>query len=225
MSAFSKFASKADSQLPPTFQTSPKNPLQICSVYVPNGFMNDDDSNQIPANPAVPAFTPVKLRMRHDGWTPAKQVEFIEALAACGCVDEACRRVGRSRQSAYDLYRRPEAGPFRLAWEAALEHAVKRMADAAFSRAINGVAIPIFYKGEQVGERRRYDERLTMFMLRHYDPIRFGKWLDRQRHERVEDGAARLLAMRIGLLLDAAYDWLFRKIDVRRAIRQQKREG
>ncbi|HMT40999.1 MAG TPA: hypothetical protein PKC81_05100, partial [Sphingorhabdus sp.] len=117
------------------------------------------------------------------------------------------------------------AGPFREAWEAALEHGVKRMADAAFSRAIHGVAIPIYYKGEQVGERRHYDERLTMFMLRYYDPLRFGKWLDRQKYERAEDGAARLLAMRINLLLDAAYDWLFRKIDVRRMLRQQEREG
>lgn len=184
--------------------------------------MNQDDSNHITTNPPIP-FTPVPVRVRHDGWTPAKQAEFIEALAACGCVDEACRRVGRSRQSAYDLYRRTEAGPFRLAWEAALEHAVKRIADGAFSRAINGVAIPIYYKGEQVGERRRYDERMVMFLLRYYDPLRFGKWQDRQSFERVEDGAARLLSVRITMLLDAAYEWLFRKIDVRRAIRQQKR--
>jgi hypothetical protein len=184
--------------------------------------MEQYDSNH---SPKQIAFQPVPLRLRHDGWTPNKQVEFIEALASCGCVDEACRRVGRSRQSAYDLRLRPEAGPFRMAWEAALEHGVKRMADAAFSRAINGVAIPVFYKGEQVGERRHYDERLTMFLLRYYDPLRFGKWLDRKEFERAEDGAARQLSSRIGQLLEAAYDWLFRKIDVRRAIRAQKREG
>ena len=184
--------------------------------------MEQTDSNP-PSQ--IQTFAPVPTRLRHDGWTPKKQVAFIEALASSGCVDEACRRVGRSRQSAYDLRARPEAGPFREAWEAALEHGVKRMADAAFSRAIHGVAIPIYYKGEQVGERRHYDERLTMFMLRYYDPLRFGKWLDRQKYERAEDGAARLLAMRINLLLDAAYDWLFRKIDVRRMLRQQEREG
>jgi hypothetical protein len=187
--------------------------------------MEHDDSNPVLPNPAILAFAPVPVRVRHDGWTPAKQVEFIEALAACGCVDEACRRVGRSRQSAYDLYRRIEAGPFRLAWEAAVEHAVKRMADAAFSRAINGVAVPIFYKGEQVGERRRYDERMTMFMLRYYDPVRFGKWLDRESFDRVEDGATRLLGMRINVLLDAAYNWLFRMIDVRHAVRRRRRDG
>ena len=187
--------------------------------------MEHDNSNLILPSPAILAFAPVPVRLRHDGWTPTKQVEFIHALAACGCVDEACRRVGRSRQSAYDLYRRTEAGPFRLAWTAALEHAIKQMADAAFSRAINGVAVPIFYKGEQVGERRRFDERMTMFMLRYYDPVRFGKWRDRESFVRIEDGAARLLGLRINLLLDAAYNWLFSRIDSRRRIRRRTRDG
>ncbi|MBL0022553.1 hypothetical protein [Sphingorhabdus sp.] len=185
--------------------------------------MENNDSNQNLTTPQIQSFAPVPTRVRHDGWTPKKQVEFIEALASSGCVDQACRRVGRSRQSAYDLRLRPEAGPFRAAWEAALEHGVKRMNDAAFSRAINGVAIPIYYKGEQVGERRHFDERLTMFMLRYYDPLRFGKWLDRESFERAEDGAARLLALRIAQLFDVATEWLHRKLDVRRAIRMQER--
>ena len=51
----------------------------------------------------------------------------------------------------------------------------RRLRDAAQSRAVNGVARPVFYKGEQIGERRYYDERLTMFILR----LRFGSWRDR----------------------------------------------
>lgn len=54
--------------------------------------------------PALP-FTPVPVRPRHDGWTPGKQVAFIHALAETACVDEACRRVGMSQQSAYALRR------------------------------------------------------------------------------------------------------------------------
>ena len=45
-----------------------------------------------------PQFTPVPVRPRHDGWTPERQVAFIEALAQCGCVDEACDRVGMGRR-------------------------------------------------------------------------------------------------------------------------------
>jgi len=124
-------------------------------------------------------FTPVPVRKRHDGWTPERQVAFITALAECGCVDEACKRVGMGRASAYELRARANADSFRAAWNAALDHAVQRLADAAFSRAINGVTRPVFYKGELVGERTYYDERLTMFMLRYRDPARFGRWRDR----------------------------------------------
>ena len=41
-------------------------------------------------------------------------------------------------------------------------------------RSKNGVARPVFYKGEQVGEWRHYDERLTMFLLRFRRRHRFG---------------------------------------------------
>lgn len=131
-----------------------------------------------PPSPA-PAFTPVPVRRRRDGWTPAKQVDFIEALAECACVTEACARVGMSVASAYALQRRPEACSFRRAWECALDHAVSRLSDAVFARAIHGVATPVFYKGEQIGERRRYDERLAMFLLRYRDPRRYGAWRDK----------------------------------------------
>jgi len=47
-------------------------------------------------------------------------------------------------------------------------------------RSIRGVVRPIFYKGEQVGEYRHFDERLTMFMLRHRKPERYGKWIERE---------------------------------------------
>jgi hypothetical protein len=142
--------------------------------------------------PAIP-FTPVKVRRRNDGWTPEKQVAFIEALAQCGCVKEACERVGMGRSSAYDLRARKNAGSFRAGWHAALDHAVHRLEDAAFSRAIHGVSRPVFYKGEQIGERCYYDERLTMFLLRYRDPCRYGKWRDRTGARFGPDGAARNL--------------------------------
>jgi len=124
-------------------------------------------------------FTPVQQRPRHDGWTAQKQIAFIEALAETACVEDACRRVGMSDTSAYRLRRRPRGAPFREAWDAALDYAVHRLEQAALGRALNGVARPVFYKGEQVGEWREFDERLTMFLLRNRRPARFGKWLDK----------------------------------------------
>ena len=124
-------------------------------------------------------FTPVPLRARHDGWTPEKQIAFIEALAETACVEEACRRVGMTDTSAYRLRRRPIGALFREAWDAALDYGLHRLEQAALSRALNGVPRPVFHKGEQVGEWRHYDERLTMFLLRTRRPARFGKWMDR----------------------------------------------
>ncbi|WP_343344895.1 hypothetical protein WJT74_11195 [Sphingomicrobium sp. XHP0239] len=135
---------------------------------------------------------PVPTRARHDGWTPTRQKNFLVALAECGVVSEACARVGMSPRAAYALRRRPDADHFRRAWDAALDYAVRRLSDAAFSRALNGVTRPVFYQGEQVGERTFYDERLTMFVLRYRDPMRYGKWLDAMAAIQPEDGAAAL---------------------------------
>jgi len=124
-------------------------------------------------------FEPAKLRPRHDGWTADKQVRFIEVLAATACVEAACRAVGMSDTSAYTLRRRPCGAAFRRAWDAALDCGAHRLEQASFDRSINGVARPIFHKGEQVGEWRYFDERLTMFLLRHRRPARYGKWIER----------------------------------------------
>lgn len=118
-------------------------------------------------------------RIRHDGWTLERQEKFLKLLATCGCVTHACAAVGMSRQSFYDLHDRPAAHAFRRAVEAALDAAMNRVDEGAVSRAIHGVPRPIFYRGEQVGEYRHYDERLTMFLLRYRRPHRYGAHLDR----------------------------------------------
>ena len=112
---------------------------------------------------------------------------FIETLAACGCVADAARAVGMSETSAYRLRNRSDALAFRIAWRAALDAGVERLADAAFSRALNGVPRPIFRGAEQVGEYRHFDERLTMLLLRYRDPVRFGKYMDAMVAEQPEE--------------------------------------
>ena len=147
---------------------------------------NQDDK---PDQPLIP-FTPVPVRHRSDGWTVEKQYLFIQALAETGVVEDACRRVGMSRTSADKLRHRPEGAPFRRAWEAAIDYSLHLIEEDAFTRSRRGVARPIFYKGEQVGEWRHYDERLTMFLLRSRRPQRYGKWIDKMlAPERDEDAS------------------------------------
>jgi hypothetical protein len=79
-----------------------------------------------------------------------------------------------TRQSVHNLYNRPSAAAFRRAYDAALDCSLRLVEDGMWSRAVNGVAGPIFYRGEQVGECRHFDERLTMFLLRQRRPHRYG---------------------------------------------------
>lgn len=51
-----------------------------------------------------------------------------------------------------------------------LDHGVRQIADIAIDRALQGVPIPIFWRGEQVGERRGYNDHLLMCILRHRLP-------------------------------------------------------
>jgi hypothetical protein len=69
------------------------------------------------------------------------------------------------RQSAYRLRARLKGQPFDIAWEAAFQHCYDDLAQAALERAIHGVEVPVFHGGEQVGSYRKYDERLTCFLL------------------------------------------------------------
>lgn len=122
----------------------------------------------------LPEFTPVpRLCQRHDGWTAERQRGFVEALADLGSVRAAAHAVNMTPESAYQLRRHPEAHEFRKAWEAALRCGIQRLEDIAMDRALHGVAVPIFHNGEQVGEHRRYNDRLLMFLLRNRAPKRF----------------------------------------------------
>ena len=65
----------------------------------------------------VPAFTPVPLRFRKDGWTPARQADFLGRLAETGSVSAAARHVGKTRESAYRLRDKDGAQSFAAAWD------------------------------------------------------------------------------------------------------------
>jgi hypothetical protein len=123
-------------------------------------------------------FEPAPVRTRHDGWTAERQIAFIEKLADCGSVSAAAAHVGMSRESARKLRRRHSARDFRDAWDAALDCGYAEIEEAAMERARKGVVRPVFYQGEQVGEWRDFDERLTMFLLRFRRRHRFGPEAD-----------------------------------------------
>jgi len=64
---------------------------------------------------------------RRDGWTPQRQLAFLDALARTHCIAKAARAAGMSRESAYRLRARDPNGLFAAAWDRALKgHKVER---------------------------------------------------------------------------------------------------
>ncbi len=119
----------------------------------------------------VPPTTP-PASPREQSWTRERQVVFLQALAASQSVSEAARAAGMSRQSAYALRGRLKGQPFDRAWQAALQSRIDTLAEAALDRALNGVEVPHFYKGELIHTSRKYDERLTLALLAMREKLR-----------------------------------------------------
>lgn len=111
-------------------------------------------------------------RCRHDGWTPERQARFLEALAACGVVVDACKAVGLSAQSAYAFRNRRAGCAFAITWDAVLVHRARgRLSDELMSRAMNGCIEAVHVNGCITGERHRYDNRLSMAVLTRLDRL------------------------------------------------------
>lgn len=145
--------------------------------------------------PPAQLLLPAAPGERHDGWTPARQARFLREFAATHCVSTAARAVGMSRQSTYRLRNRLKGEPFDIAWQCAFRRQYDALAEAALERALNGVEVPHFHKGELVHVSRRYDERLTVALLALRDriapasPARCARhdWLDPDEFEDLVD--------------------------------------
>ena len=107
--------------------------------------------------------------VRHDGWTEARRTQFLNHLGIEGSVRGACARVGMSREAAYKMRRRDAL--FARAWNAALLLAREAGAEVLEDRAIHGVEEDVWYRGELVGTRRKYDSRLLLAHMARLDKI------------------------------------------------------
>jgi hypothetical protein len=96
-----------------------------------------------------------------------RQALFCESLSAHGNVRLACKAAGVSPQTAYRMRR--SAPAFRQMWDAALVLARAAVEEVLADRAINGVEEQVFYHGEEVARRRRYDSRLLLAHLARLD--------------------------------------------------------
>jgi len=142
---------------------------------MPHQPARNSDSTPAPPPPDILTnFAPVpRNKNRFNGWTADRQRQFIAQLAYLGSAKAAARAVGMGGEGVYHLRRHPQAHGFRAAWDAALGVCVQRLEDVAIDRALNGVEEAVWYRGEEVGQRRVYSDRLLMFLLRNRAPTRF----------------------------------------------------
>ena len=103
----------------------------------------------------VPAFVPVPVRGRADGWTAEQQARFLVALARTRSVCEAARAVGMARETAYRLRKARGGGSFAAAWDAVLGRVSpdkrKVTIEERLARAFGALVKPVVWQGELAG--------------------------------------------------------------------------
>jgi hypothetical protein len=103
----------------------------------------------------------------HTAWDADRKVRFLDHLALKGDVRAACAGVGMSRTSAYLLRRRDAV--FARGWQAALVLARAHVEEVLATRALDGVEEAVWFRGERVGVKRRFDTRLLLAHLARLD--------------------------------------------------------
>ncbi|WP_419815268.1 hypothetical protein [Glacieibacterium sp.] len=124
------------------------------------------------ARPVHDGLEAGRRRIRVDGWSVERQRLFLQLLADMGSVQKAADMVGMSVSSAYALRRDPRALTFRNGWELAMREAMRQCAEVALERALYGVDVPVWYKGQMVGEIHKLNDKLLMQVLRYGDRAR-----------------------------------------------------
>lgn len=92
---------------------------------------------------------------------------FLHALSLEGNVRHAAQAAGVSAQTVY--IRRRRDAVFAALWDAALLNAREQAEQVLADRALNGVTETIWFRGEAVGQRQRFDTRLLLAHLGRLD--------------------------------------------------------
>lgn len=133
-------------------------------------------------------FHPVPLRERSDGWSEARQCEFLAQLYFTGSVTAAARGIGKSRASAYRLRARAGAESFAHAWDRVLMPPGSGRERTRFppqkidwrkvtyhelvQRLETGLIQPVIYRGRMTAIRRKSDNSVLFRLLRRGDAMR-----------------------------------------------------
>lgn len=124
-------------------------------------------------------------RLPNGSW----QDKFIAELRRRGVVLDAARAAHIDVTTAYNARRkaiqmraagasgaddgRESSMDFALRWDEAIEEAVNSLEEEVWRRGMEGVKVPVFYRGRKVGEIRRYSDRLLILLLKAHRPKKY----------------------------------------------------
>jgi hypothetical protein len=129
------------------------------------------------------AATPSMAEVEVDAATRRHQNAFLAAYAHSGVIAQAARAAHIDRSTHYVWLNHDPTYPDRFA--AAKEEATDRLELEARRRAQDGVAVPVFYQGQQVGVRKKKSDALLIFLIKGARRERARRALDAGR---VQDG-------------------------------------
>ena len=98
----------------------------------------------------------------------SKETLFLDLLSEGVSVCEACERADIPRRSIYN--RRRDDQTFREKWDESLRMAADMLEGEADRRGRDGWGEDVYYRGQVVGQRKRYSDRMLMFRLKALKP-------------------------------------------------------
>jgi hypothetical protein len=102
----------------------------------------------------------------------SKETMFLDLLSEGMSVTAACERADIPRRSVYNRRRADQA--FRERWDEALDMAADTLEAEADRRGRDGWSEDVYYRGQVVGTRQRYSDRMLIFRLRALKPDMYG---------------------------------------------------
>lgn len=123
--------------------------------------------------PFVPERADKAYRPRHDGFTPERQKKFFKTLRKTGCISDAARAAGISRNTVRRWRDRWEEFDGKV--EAALAIASVDLDTVAWKRATEGAEEKVFREGRLVATRIKPSDSILRLIMQGANPGKYGR--------------------------------------------------
>ncbi len=126
------------------------------------------------------------IHMKTSKLITQRQQGFLDAFQVTGQVKSAAAQAGCSRELHYGAMRTSDT--YREEFSLVQQRLAAELEEALWQRAVYGVKIPKFYRGQLIGYEIRYSDTLLMRLLEARDPEKFGGIREELQRQSREDG-------------------------------------